>query len=331
MVGAVVLVAAATVADLKVQSDPAAASVAPAPPRLGHAEVVDTNDVGDPFVIRIPAPAGSKGPLYLRASTTDWESNIPSAVSTDLVHWSQTPDLLPFLPYWGARTVSMTWAPAIMRAGRSWVLYYSTEERSSGLECIGRATSGDATGPYYDISPSPMICQRSLGGSIDPSVVDAGGGRHSLVWKNDGNSSGALDSIWTQPLRADGLVVTGARTQLLSVDRAWQAGVVEAPAMVSAPSGGWWLYYSGGAWRSESYATGLAYCARLDQACKETSAAPLLASRPGQMSPGGLDTFSDGKGRLWAAFTTLVAMPSTLHPGHVYYNRVLDVAPFVTR
>jgi hypothetical protein len=43
-----------------------------------------------------------------------------------------------------------------------------------------------------------------------------------------------------------------------------------------------------------------------------------------------LDTFTDQRGRLWAAFTSLVPVPSTWHPGHTYYNRVLEVAPFLS-
>jgi hypothetical protein len=36
-------------------------------------------------------------------------------------------------------------------------------------------------------------------------------------------------------------------------------------------------------------------------------------------------------GRLWAVFTALVLVPSTRHPDRHYYNRVLDIAPFLSR
>ena len=185
-------------------------------PRLGPIRTVDSNDVGDPFVLTVPAGIDPPGGLpfqvpgpdsyvsapwtpatataarahgwYVLFGTTDWQENVPTAVSTDLVHWTQAPDALPVLPAWAAPTFSMTWAPAAIRQGASWVLYYSTEERRSQRECIGRAVSASPAGPYTDSFGGPLVCQRSTGGSIDPSVVAGPAGADYLVWKNDGNA-----------------------------------------------------------------------------------------------------------------------------------------------
>lgn len=324
-------------------------------PVLGHPMTVDPNDVGDPFVLPVPAgvapPTGlpymSQGPdayqsapwtaadvsssekhgWYVLFGTTDWQGNIPTAVSTDLVHWTQAPDALPVLPVWAAPSISMTWAPSARRVGSTWVMYYSTEERSSGLECIGRATATDPAGPYTDRSRSPMLCQRDLGGSIDPSFVTAGATTY-LVWKNDGNARHVADGIWVQALSADGLAVTGTAHRLLGATQPWEKGIVEAPAMVAASRGGFWLLYSGGRWNSTGYATGLAWCPTVTGGCRPATAGPFLATGGGVIGPGGLDTFRAHDGRLWAAFTGLVEVPSTWHPGRYYLNRVLDVAPF---
>jgi beta-xylosidase len=319
---------------------------------------VDPNDVGDPFIIAVPpglapptdVPFQVRGPdayvsapwgpaqvsqaekhgWYVLFGTPDWQSNVPTAISTDLVHWTEAPDSLPDLPAWATPNYSMTWAPAAQHLGSNWIMYYSTEDAALGTECIGRATSTSPAGPYRDASTLPLECQPAQGGSIDPSVVTSGTSRY-LVWKNDGNSDHRPDTIWTQQLRSDGLGLVGSDHQMLGVTEPWEKGIVEAPAMLAAPSGGYWLFFSGGNWSSNQYATGLAYCRAITGPCAVTTDHPYLATTESMVSPGGLDTFSDLQGRLWVAFTALVAMPSPWHPGHVYYNRVLDVARVLAR
>jgi beta-xylosidase len=331
----------------------------PAPPRLGPIQTVDPNDVGDPFILPVQAgispptdvPYQVAGPdayqstpwstataasavahgWYVLFGTTDWQANVPTAISTDGVHWTQAPDALPALPKWAAPSISMTWAPAAQRTSAGWVMYYSTEEQASGLECIGRAVSAFPAGPYRDQTSSPMLCQRSLGGSIDPSVITATGGSAYLVWKSNGNAAHVPDAIWSQQLSRDGLRLQGAPHRLIGDDASWELGTVEAPAMMAASAGGYWLFYAGGDWsRPDQYATGLAHCSTPTGPCQATSPQPFLATTPDDISPGGLDTFTDHHGRLWAAFTSLVPVPSTWHPGHVYYNRVLEIAPFLS-
>ena len=221
-------------------------------PRLGPAQTVDQNDVGDPFV------ADVGGNEYVRVGTTDWQSNVQTAVSTDLVHWTAVADALPKLPTWAAPSISMTWGPAMLNTRAGWVLYFSTEEQSTGLECIGRAISSSPTGPFLDTSTAPMLCQRSMGGSIDPTTVRGPGGSLYLLWKNDGNAANTPDAIWAQQLSSDGLAVRDTPHRLIGVDQPWELGIVEAPAMVRATHGGYWLFYSGGHWDSNQYATGLA-------------------------------------------------------------------------
>jgi beta-xylosidase len=361
------LVAAAAVAGASQLGSPfgavharAATTVAIPPlPRVGASQTVDQNDVGDPFILAVPpgidppsdVPFMDSGPdsyqsspwspataasaksdgWYVLFGTTDWQENVPTAISSDLTHWTQAPDALPVLPSWAAPSISMTWAPAAVQRGVGWVLYFSTQEKSSNLECIGAAVSDSPAGPYRDRSASPLLCQRALGGSIDPSIVRHGAGTEYLVWKNNGNAAHSPDAIWSQQLTASGLGLVGQPHRLLGADQAWTHGIVEGPALLPASVGGYWLFYAGGDWNSNQYDTGLAYCAKVTGPCAETAAGPFLATTASLVSPAGLDTVIGPDGKLWAAFTSLVLVPSPWHPGHSYYNRVLDIAPILSR
>jgi beta-xylosidase len=291
-------------------------------PSIGTARVVDQNDVADPSILTV-------GSTYYRFGTTDWQSNVPTATSTDLVHWQQLPDSLPVLPRWAAPTISMTWAPSVIAVGGHYVMYVATEERASGRQCIAVATATAPQGPYTDPSAQPFLCQRGLGGSIDPDAERDTQGRLHLAWKSNGNCCGLPTYLWEQDLSADGLHLAGAAHRLLAADKPWEAGNVEAPALLAAAKG-WWLFYSGGDWRTASYATGIAWCPTLDGPCRDVLTDPLLASTSAMRTPSGLSTFVDAHGREWAAFTTTVLVPSPWRPGRSYANRVLDVASLVT-
>jgi beta-xylosidase len=300
-------------------------------PVLGASVEAHADDVGDPFVL--PVPDGlpdDPAARYVLLWTTDWQSNVPAATSPDLVHWHRVADALPDLPVWATPSRAMTWAPAAQAVPGGWVLYYTTQERRSGRQCIGVATAAVATGPFRDRSSGPLICQRDAGGSIDPSVVREPSGRTSLVWKNDGNARGTATSIWQRELSADGRSLVGPTHLLLTATRPWQDGIIEGPAMLAAKKGGWWLFFSGGAWASGSYGTGVAWCRTLAGPCSEAADRPLLASAPGAVSPGGLETFLATDGRLWASFSTF---PDTPPEGDAAMgeNRVLRLAPVLSR
>lgn len=329
----------------------------PPAPTLGAVVTVDSNDVGDPNIIAVhagvapptdvpyqitgrdayvsapwttaSAAKAKKDGWYVLYGTTDWHANVPTAISVDLVHWTQAPDSMPTLPTWAAKSITMTWGPAVIADRGTWTMFFSTEERASKRECIGRALSTKPTGPFVDSSAEPLICQRSLGGSIDPSIVRTKAGLF-VTWKNDGNSNGSPTAIWSQRLSDDGARLEGSAHRLIVGDAAWERGIVEAPAMFSSTKGGTWLTYSGGNWRSTNYGTGLAFCQTPSGPCRPTSPAPYLATTSTITAPGGLDTFTDLSGHLWVAFTALKLEPAPWYRGprkHFYFNRVLDIAP----
>jgi hypothetical protein len=312
-------------------------------PILGKPTAVEVdnpalNDIGDPYIAAVgPGVGGDAGPGYALYWTTDWTANVPTAVSTDLIHWRRVPDALPVLPPWAlvvrppggwsapAGVSTMTWGPTVHQVGDAWVLYYSTEAAASRRECLGAAYSSSPIGPFVDTSGSPLVCQAALGGDIDPSVVDAGAGHLALVWKNDGNANGTPVGIWEQPLSPDGRSVTGHPVRLLAADQAWEHHIIEGPAMLADSSGGWWLFYSGGTWQSDTYDTGVAWCATVAGPCRQPVDAPLISSRPTAVSPGGLDTFVDHTGHLWASYSAFPSHPADARAA-MASPRVLELA-----
>jgi hypothetical protein len=231
-------------------------------PRLAAAQVVDQSDVADPSILPVSTDAvglattgqailqSMSATRYLRFGTTDRRSNVPAAVSANLVDWMQLPDALPIMPSWATQSVTTTWAPVVVATAKGWVLFFTTEDAASGRECIGRATASRPQGPYIDRSGGPLVCQESLGGSL--TEHRAGQKRPALP-----------------------------------------ATVPRCP-------------------------------------CRETSTGPFIAGGANQLSPGGLDTFTDTKGGRWASFSTFLLVPNPRYPGRFFRDRVLDIAPITS-
>jgi glycosyl hydrolase family 43 len=277
-------------------------------PVLGAAHDVYDGDLGDPFVL--PVTSGATVASFVAFGTGDWPARVPTAHSTDLTTWQEGPDALPQLPAWAGEDPknSLSWAPAALQTPRGFVLYITLPDAKSGQQCIAAAASPVADGPYTGVGDGPLLCQHELGGSIDPALVRDHDGRLHLLWKNDGNSVGAASSLWEQELAADGLSVAGDAHRLLTASLPWQGGIVEEPAMIPATGGGWWLLYSGNFFDRPEYATGLAFCPTLQGPCRESTGGPFLATpalqQDNQFAPGGLETFHDAHGDLWAVFDT---------------------------
>jgi beta-xylosidase len=296
---------------------------------LGPSQAVERDDVGDPFVLPVSqVVAGKKTTTYVLYWTTDWRSNVPTAVSSDLVHWRRVADALPILPKWATPSKTLTWGPTVHRAGNQWVLYYSTGDAASGRECIGRGISSTPVGPFSDTSQAPLVCQSALGGDIDPSVVTTQAGVSSLLWKNDGNAIRGQVGIWEQQLAGDGLSVVGAPKLILEADQPWEHAVIEGPAMLAASKGGWWLFFSGGSWQSGDYDTGVAWCAQVSGPCQEATT-PMLTSTTSAVSPGGLDTFTAADGKLWASYSAFPERPANPRAA-MAEDRVLEIAPVLS-
>jgi hypothetical protein len=148
-----------------------------------------------------------------------------------------------------------------------------------------------------------VICQRSLGGSIDPYVfVDRGGARY-VIWKNDGNCCGRQVMLWSQRLSNQERLL-GQPRRLLTYDRPWERPLIENPAMVRSPArgGAYHLFYAANWWESRTYGTGLARCQGPLGPCRKLSTTrPWHGTTPFAYGPGGASFFTDTGGRNWMA------------------------------
>lgn len=260
-------------------------------------------DFPDPDIILV-------GNTYYGFATNSAAGNIQIIESRDHEYWTTVGDALPHLPAWAAP--GATWAPDVLRIGASYVMYYSADDGTTGEQCISEAVATRPQGPYVDTSTAPLVCQLTLGGSMDPSTVVDQSGIPYLVWKSQG-AGGQPPSLWSQQLTQSGTALAPGTTPtaLLQPGQSWQHGVIEGPDMV-LDNGQYILFYSGSDWTTDTYAIGYTRCAGPLGPCTDQSPAPLLASGPDFSGPGGETVFADPQGGLWIGFHAWI-------PGDVGY------------
>ena len=249
-------------------------------------------DFPDPFIL----PVGDE---YYAFATNSAAGNIQIIESSDLSRWTTIGDALPHLAAWAKS--GATWGPSVLPRDGTYVLYYSALDGATGEQCISDAVATQPQGPYVDSTTAPLVCQLTLGGSLDPSPYVAPDGTPYLTWKSQG-AAGQAATLWAQRLGPRGTKLVGATpSPLLDPTRAWQAGVVEGPDMV-VTSGRYLLFYSANNWKTADYAIGVADCSGPLGPCSDPSDAPLLGSGPSFSGPGGPSVFTDSAGHQWLAF-----------------------------
>jgi len=326
----VIALSAAVIASLIVAVNlvarPPAAAI-PRLPTLGPGQDVFDGDIGDPFVLPVPAGPAQPGGYWV-FGTNDRPAHVPTGFSSDLIHWQRGPDALPTLPRWALPDPrgSLVWAPAVLSTPTGYIMYVTVPDAATGRECVAAEASPSPGGPYHDTSAGPLVCQASLGGSIDPMII-RDGRRLRLLWKNDGNCCGLAVSLWEQELAPDGLRLVGQPQRLLGADQAWEAGVIERPVAIPAAHGGWWLFHAGNNWQLAAYATGLAYCPTLTGPCRDATPGPFLATQANQYSPGGFSAFTDPEGARWVVYAIWNRPP---RGGRFYCCRSVELARLAT-
>jgi hypothetical protein len=260
-------------------------------------------DFPDPSVLSV-------GSRYYAFSTNSVTGNVQVIESPDLVHWTALGDALPALPGWAQP--GRTWAPSVLQLGSAFVLFYTVDLASNGVQCISEATAAQPQGPYVDASGGPLVCQLAGDGSIDPSPFVGADGTPYLAWMSYG-TQGQPSTLWSQQLSPDGTALAPgtAPTALLRPSESWQHGYIEGPDMVLS-GGHYVLFYSAADWRTSDYAIGSAACAGPLGPCTQASGQPVLASQGGIAGPGGPSVFTDASGNLWLAFHAWL-------PGYVGY------------
>jgi putative cell wall-binding protein len=281
-----VLVAAALVASLSLVPTPAPALTGPTP-----SNPVWTRSYPDPFVL----PVG--GTYYAYATDGDL-GEVQVIRSTNLTSWSQVGDALGSAPAWAQD--DDVWAPAVTQLSpSSFVLYASFVHPATGRRCIGTATAASPEGPYQGTS-TPLVCDDARGGVIDPSVFVTGSTRY-LLWKTEGvpGDNAEPPSVFSRPLAADGLSLTGSAARIFRSEQPWEGTLVENPSMI-ADGTRTYLFYSGNEWESSRYAIGWAACAGPQGPCIAPPDRPLMTSEPRVIGPGGGAVFRDDQG-VWMA------------------------------
>jgi len=278
----------------------------PAPPVYGPNPPVAPADFPDPMVA--PTPTG----FAAYATNSGFGPHVPTATSTSLRQWTPGPEALARTPAWAGGAPFAYWAPAVHQFGSIWVLYF-TAPHAIGVQCIGVATAANPLGPYEPNNAGPIVCQGTLGGSIDPSVVVDRAGMPWLLWKSDGNCCQLPVYVWSQRLAVDGLSLEAGTspTAILGVDQGWEDGssggrepwkrLVEAPAMVDY-GGTYWLFYSGSWWDSVNYAVGFARCTSPAGGCVKPRDGPILKGSVQGAGPGGAEVFSQAGGQKWLVY-----------------------------
>jgi beta-xylosidase len=256
--------------------------------------LVYDGDFPDPCLI------GYRGRYYAYA-TNRMGVNVQVMTAADpMGPWEHLGDALPRLPSWAQP--GFTWAPAVIRQGDGFLLYYTVREPTSGRQGISVAESPRPGGPFLDRSSRPLILQLDHGGSIDPYPLVDGDGTRYLLWKSDDNAIGRRSALWSHELDAAGATQIGPAHRLLAQDRRWETPLIEAPAMIVSGRI-YFLFYSANWWESDRYAIGYAHARHpLGPFTKVTKTGPWKASSPGEAGPGGQDFWPHPDGGFWMAY-----------------------------
>ncbi|WP_426505649.1 family 43 glycosylhydrolase [Dactylosporangium sp. McL0621] len=238
MLGLIALLAAAA---LVAPAPGAAAASGPRPATYTNPVSAPATDTfADPSVVRGADSAwyafGTSDPL--RAGETA-PHLVPILRSTDLVHWSYAGDAFTGRPAWAAPAAGL-WAPDVRRIGDRYVLYYTVTDTTLNPgddSAIGVATAPTPLGPWTD-SGRPVVAPRAAPGggflwTFDPALLRDEQGR---LWLYYGSYFGG---IFTAPLSADGLTVTGAATQV-AIDNRYEGAYV-------VPHDGWYYLFGSAA------------------------------------------------------------------------------------
>jgi len=212
-----------------------------------HSNPIVAENCPDPHVLNVD------GTFYM-VSTSHVLPAFPIRASTNLVDWHEM-GVSVFTranrPKWAT---GHFWAPEMHRVGEYYVVYYTARSRFTGRLCIGASVARDPIGPYRDIG-RPLVSTAVT--VLDSTFFRDDDGRQYLYWKADAGPGDPSGPINVQELRPDGLKVIGERWEIARNDLAWEERLIEAPAIVKRGEF-YYLFYSGGAFNSRSYAVGVA-------------------------------------------------------------------------
>jgi hypothetical protein len=229
--------------------------------------------------------------------------------SDDGAHWLRVGDALPRL---NKRAVAngAVWAPGAAKLDDDhWMLYYTAQLEGTQKMCTFRAHADSPHGPFVDDFAGPLVCPDGTLWAIDPyPVKDAHGNWHLLMRIDEPNG---VNTIAIRQLGEFGRHFEPGKdwvTLTRITKGGWEEPVMENAAIVRL-DGRWYVFYSGGSYRDNSYGVGYADCGvDLDDGpcVKKTADHPWLASRPElqMFGPGTPTFFKDDHGDTIMAVNT---------------------------
>jgi arabinan endo-1,5-alpha-L-arabinosidase len=249
---------------------------------------------------------------YVLSCTSGDDANaFPIYTSPDLVNWTAAGYIFPS-GHWPTWAASDFWAPEIHHVGSGYVAYFAARD-SDGMLSVGVAAATSPLGPFTDIG-APLVHDSSMG-HIDPSEVNASDGTPYAIWKDDGNAIGQPTPIHAQQLSADGLSLVGSPATLITNDHAWEGAVTEAPFMVEH-GGTYYLFYSGNAYNTSSYAVGVAQGpSPMGPFTKATG--PILVTGGAWAGPGHCSVVDTPSGDTYMVFAAWEASAINASPGRL--------------
>lgn len=208
---------------------------------------VITANCPDPHILKVD------GGFYL-VSTSHNLPAFPIRESTDLVNWRDT-GLHVFTranqPRWAK---DHFWAPELHRVSDYYVAYYTARSRITDRLCIGAAASRAPFGPYRDLGHPLVSAATSV---LDATFFRDEDGRQYLYWKADAGPGDASGPIHARELAPNGLSLSGPQWDVAHTDQPWELGLIEGPTVLKR-DGVYYLFYSGAAFDSTTYAIGVA-------------------------------------------------------------------------
>ncbi|CAK4033588.1 glycoside hydrolase family 43 [Lecanosticta acicola] len=217
--------------------------------------------------------------------------------------------------------VSFTWAPAVIqRDDGKYVMYYADRPKGQSPyrhwdnphhpfpHCIGAAVSetNSPAGPYKAQNDS-LACPMLEGGAIDPQAIRDINGTIYLTYKIDGNNIGAGGEcgntrgqivptpIMLQKLSPDALTPDGDPVEILH-NIPTDGPLVEAPMLVRSPDGIYFLFFSSGCTRLNSYTTRYATARQIHGPYLRAPRPLLQTGDWGLVAPGSVGVAQDGRG-----------------------------------